>query len=391
MIPMMQDLEADTDTLVTTSETEAECQGSWRTGMALLGICGILAVLSARHRALPVSDFRKAQTQQLVMTPDAQAAPLPEALVAKKVDTQSEAGGTLITYSFHSAYCIARNVSVWLPGSYARDNARYSVLYMQDGQNLFNVATDAWGSTRWQVAETLSSLLESGVARKTIVVGIYNTELRNQEYVPLDVFEKLDAKMQKVWESNCEGKPLSEGYIRFVAEELKPFIDRTFRTEPGRANTFIAGSSLGALISLHTILKYPNVFRSAACMSPYWPIIDESTPLAKEAVNSDEWTRQMSEAFTSYLEELLPSSPGLNRLVWFDHGTKGLDAFIPPYAKAVDKVLVRKGYQAGQNWMSENYPGADHNESYWQARLPQVLSFLLRNDSARGNFLSLEQ
>jgi pimeloyl-ACP methyl ester carboxylesterase len=167
------------------------------------------------------------------------------------------------------------------------------------------------------------------------------------------------------------GDPLSDGYLKFIVRELKPRIDRSYKVRTDRANTAIMGSSMGALISLYAINEYPGVFAGAGMVSTHWPLFLPSegkklTELEYEAVSS---------AFERYLAPALPS-PATHRL-YFDHGSETLDAFYARYQARIDRVVERRGYRRGANWMSRNYPGQAHNEISWASRIEVPLRFLL--------------
>jgi predicted alpha/beta superfamily hydrolase len=144
-----------------------------------------------------------------------------------------------------------RRVWIYLPGGYADSKDRYPVLYMHDGQNVFDDATSFAGE--WGVDECLDTM-----KKKCIVVGVDNGGLKRiNEYCPYDM-EKF-------------GKGEGDQYVDFLAKTLKPFIDKNYRTLKSKENTFVAGSSMGGIISMYAILKYPGVFGGAGVFSPaFW-------------------------------------------------------------------------------------------------------------------------
>ncbi|MEP6675565.1 MAG: alpha/beta hydrolase-fold protein [Ferruginibacter sp.] len=148
----------------------------------------------------------------------------------------------------------SRRIWIYLPKEYAGSSKHYPVLYMHDGQNLFDDLTSGFGE--WGIDECLDSLIAKG-CRASIVIGIDNGPRRFNEYNPYD-FEKFGAG---------EGK----AYTDFIVQTLKPFIDQHYRTMPSKENTLIAGSSMGGLISYYAMLKYPEVFGKAGIFSPaFW-------------------------------------------------------------------------------------------------------------------------
>ena len=280
--------------------------------------------------------------------------------------------GTIIDLGVvRSKFTDPRRVVVWLPSGYKPDGPRHAVLYMHDGQNLFDKATAGYGM-EWEIDENLDRLIRTKQVRPTIVVGIWNTPKRLQEYVPAKAFAHLPWVYMDRVRGLYGGDPLSDGYLKFIVRELKPRIDRQFRVKRDRANTVIMGSSMGALISLYAIDEYPRVFGGAGMMSTHWPLF---LPSEGRKEISDEEYEAVSSAFERYLAPALPD-PATHRL-YFDHGTETLDAIYARYQKRIDAVVARRGYVRGRNWISRNFPGQKHNEISWASRVEVPLRFLL--------------
>ena len=274
--------------------------------------------------------------------------------------------------SFKSEFIHARNVDVWLPENYSKDQ-KYAVLYMHDGQMLFD-STTTWNKQEWGVDEVMSNLLSSNKIRNTIVVAIWNTEYRHSEYFPQEPFESLSKQFQDSlinYEKRNGTNPLfksevvSDHYLKFIVTELKPFIDKNYSTHTGPNNTFIAGSSMGGLISMYALCEYPEIFSGAACLSTHWVGTFDTT------------NNPIPNAFASYLEQNLPS-PSDHR-IYFDYGTETLDALYESFQLQVDSVMVKKGYTAA-NWKTLKFEGADHSERAWNKRLHIPLQFLLSKE-----------
>jgi predicted alpha/beta superfamily hydrolase len=222
----------------------------------------------------------------------------------------------------------ARSVLVYLPPSYHQSDRRYPVIYMHDGQNLFDRGTGFAGQ-EWEADETMERLSAEGL--EAILVGIYNTPHRMQEYNP---FTHL---------RHGQG----ETYLAFITDTIKPLIDRDLRTLPDRDHTGIMGSSMGGLISLYAFFHRSDMFGFTGIMSP-------SAWLGGGAIYA--YIRQQS------------FSPGK---IYLDNGTR------EPSARKLNAMLAEKGYQPGQTLLYVVEEDAEHNEAAWARRLPNALRFLL--------------
>ncbi len=267
--------------------------------------------------------------------------------------------GTVIDHeAFPSAYVEDRNIEVWLPEGYSESDESYQVLYMHDGQNVFDPVT-SYNGNDWMVDEALTELIESGEVEETIVVAIWNSGItRFPEYMPQKPSEIMNSEEIQEKVIRNSGKPIfSDSYLKFIVEELKPFIDQEYRTKPLREFTSIMGSSMGGLISLYAIMEYPDVFGAAGCVSTHW-IVPE--------IGAD---------FVNYVANNLPD-PSTHR-IYFDFGTVGLDANYEPEQTKVDRMMEASGYIQGQNWITKKFEGHDHKEQYWAMRIKEPLTFLL--------------
>ena len=282
--------------------------------------------------------------------------------------------GTIVDLGIqHSRYADPRRVVVWLPEGYDPKGKRHAVLYMHDGQNLFDKATAGYGM-EWQVDEVAGHLMREGKMRPTIVVGIWNTSKRLRDYVPSKAFDALAPGYMSRVRGLYGGDPLSDGYLKFLTRELRPKINARFNVRTDRDNTVIMGSSMGALISLYAIDEYPVVFGGAGMLSTHWPLLipEEGEKLSDADVDT------VATAFERYLKPSLPSPRG-HRL-YFDHGTETLDAQYAAYQKRIDKIVAARGYSPGRNWVVRNFPGQKHNEISWASRIDVPLRFLLPLD-----------
>lgn len=272
--------------------------------------------------------------------------------------------------SFPSNYVAARNVDVWLPPGYD-PNKKYAVLYMQDGRSLFD-SSIMWNKQEWGVDEAMGKLQANKRIVDCIVVGVWNSEqTRHNDYLPQKPFESLSRTQQdSIFNARrLGGQPVftryqvwSDYYLRFLAYELKPYIDSNFSVYPDQAHTFIAGSSMGGLISLYAICEYPLVFGSAACLSTHWTGIFrvENNPFPAAMLN--------------YLSTHLPSP--VNHKIYFDYGTATIDSLYQSFQPRADVLMKKRGYNAS-SWLTRKFPGAEHAEKAWARRLEVPLLYLL--------------
>jgi pimeloyl-ACP methyl ester carboxylesterase len=227
------------------------------------------------------------------------------------------------------------------------------------------------------VDEHLAKLIADKKVRPTIVVGIWNTPKRLQEYVPSKAFTSLPPEYREKVRALYGGDPLSDGYLKFIVRELRPMIDKRFNVKTDRANTAIMGSSMGSLISLYAIDEYPQVFGAAGMMSTHWPLFLKPDG---QSVSQEEY-EVVSSAFERYLAPALPD-PRTHKL-YFDHGTETLDAIYKQYQDRVDAVVAKRGYKPEVNWMTRSFPGQKHNEISWASRVDIPLQFLLPASPSR--------
>lgn len=263
---------------------------------------------------------------------------------------------------FASQFVEARNVDIWLPEGYSPAK-KYAVVYMHDGQMLFD-STQTWNKQEWKVDETISNLMREQKIGECIVVGIWNNGAeRISEYFPNKIYNLLDGTMQKYLSDKfCNGKGArGDQYLKFVVTELKPYIDRNFTTYPDREHTFMAGSSMGGLISIYAICEYPDLFNGVACLSTAWLSMIEPG-YAIPAASFD------------YLKNNLP--PATGHKIYMDYGTGESDKAYEATQSFVDLIAKGKGY-SDSNYQSKIYEKDKHNEAAWSTRLHIPMEFLL--------------
>ena len=274
------------------------------------------------------------------------------------IHSMDELIGSLSHYpQFPSKYVLPRDIWVWTPAPVdPKTSVKYSVLYCHDGQNLFDPSL-SYSGVDWGMDETLSRLIDAGEIPATLVVGIANTRKRVLEYMPQKAVENAkDDKIQlRIDQLRIKGEVISDDYLKFIFEEIKPFIDKKYPTSADFGHTFMMGSSMGGLISMYAECEYPHILSGAACLSTHWPI--------GEAVS------------LRYFRTHIPHPDG--HKFYFDYGTRTLDSQYEVFQKRADRVLREKGYQPGKDWVTWKFEGADHSEKSWRDRLETPLKFLL--------------
>ncbi|NRD19236.1 alpha/beta hydrolase [Winogradskyella eckloniae] len=266
--------------------------------------------------------------------------------------------------NFPSSYITPRSVDVWLPESYV-ESKKYNVLYMHDGQMLFDALT-TWNKQEWNVDEWASQLMAEGKTQDFIVVAVHNiAKLRWQDLFPQKAFNYIHETTKDSLRDLSGSKDFKlngDNYLNFIVKELKPKIEATYAVSSAKENTFVMGSSMGGLMSMYAISEYPEVFGGAACLSTHWP---GAMPIEHNPYPS---------AIFQYMEANLPNA-GEHRL-YFDYGNETLDQHYPQYAPRVNEILKAKGYSETD---SKNlfFEGTNHSENAWNQRLDQPLIFLL--------------
>jgi enterochelin esterase-like enzyme len=272
---------------------------------------------------------------------------------------------------FPSRFVTARNVDIWLPDGYDTSK-KYSVVYMHDGQMLFD-STLSWNKKEWGVDETFANLIKLGKIQECIVVGIWNVpEDRFADYFPQKVIPNIAENIRtRILKEQLKQEPKADNYLKFIVQELKPTIDKTYSTSSNAENTFLIGSSMGGLISLYGLCEYPDVFGGAACMSTH-------TPLAAPDLINAKTDEQVASKLRDYLEKNLPKAN--TKKIYFDYGSLTLDAYYKPFQTKIDTILKNKGYDS-THWQTREFQGADHSETSWSKRLDIPLLFLLSTKS----------
>jgi predicted alpha/beta superfamily hydrolase len=248
---------------------------------------------------------------------------------------------TLRKHHFHSEFLPTdRDVTVYLPPGYdAQVDVRYPVLYLHDGQNLFEPDKAFKKGEHWRVGETATQLIEARRIAPLIIVGVANTG-------PRRIHEYTHTHDRR------RGGGEADAYGRLLIDELKPFVDATYRTFTDPGHTAMGGSSLGGLVTLYLGLKHPDVFSRLAVMSPsVW------------------WDRR------AILRTVRDTRPKPRLRIWLDMGTRE-GAYHVDNARLLKAGLLKAGWIEDDDLHYEEIPGGTHSESAWAARFGRVLEWL---------------
>ncbi|NBB23690.1 hypothetical protein GVM20_00945 [Porphyrobacter sp. SLTP] len=293
------------------------------------------------------------------------------ALLGLTAPVLAQEQGRLIEYERIAAQGLPdQRLTIWLPPGYNSSDRRYPVLYMHDGHNLFDVTKSNFNKI-WAADTAMLAATASGTVEPHIIIGIWAPGPdRYRQYLPRSAYDAAPPVVRAQMDAAAGGEIVSDRYLAWIAGPLKSWVDASFRTRPGRDDTAIMGSSMGGLMSCYAFLEAPEVFGKAGCVSSHWPAVDpRSVEGESDAVKAlwDAW-------FAARL------GPPDGRRVWLDHGTATLDQYYAPYQQVVVARFAAAGWQKGRDWESKVYPGAEHEENAWAARLPEVFGWLLAED-----------
>lgn len=267
-------------------------------------------------------------------------------------------------------------VWVWLPPEYeTAKEKRFPVLYMHDGQNLFDKGLTKFNQ-EWGMDEAIPRMVRQGDLRSWIVVGVQSPKARYQALFPQKIYPLLSPDFRKRVEGletdDPKGPLAGDDYLKFLVGTVKARVDREYRTLAGPADTAVMGSSMGGLMAFYAMAEYPQVFGQAAAVSMHIPLagVERGDDHAK-------WAAEATDAFRRYLAAS-KMRKGSNRL-YVDHGTATLDEAYAPYSKLFIPMLDGAGWK-GPDFMFRTYAGAEHNETAWSQRVDIPLAFLDRQD-----------
>lgn len=235
----------------------------------------------------------------------------------------------------------ARDIVVWLPPEYSSESdRRYPVLYMHDGQNIVDPSTSSF-QVDWQIDEAADSLIKQKLIEPLIIVGIYNTPQRNNEYSENDT---------------------GYAYMNFIVDSLKPFIDRNYRTKPDRQNTANGGGSLGGLISFILAWQYSEIFSKAFCFSPAFKI--------------DRY---------NFVDNVLSYSGKKKEInLFICNGDDELDTRLQTGVDEMLNALTKNGYKERTDFYYVKAKNSQHGERDWSKNIPRALIYLFGTEKGKS-------
>jgi enterochelin esterase-like enzyme len=291
-----------------------------------------------------------------------------EYLLKKRRLQETHTGKIIHIENFKSKFIPNRNVDIWLPPDY-NPQKKYPVIYAQDGQMLFDPTT-TWNNQSWDVDDVISNLSANDSIPEIIVIGIFNGDSKRlEEYLPEKVINRLSkeekafvyAKLREKGRTDNDFVPYSDNYLKFVVEELKPYIDANYATQKEKDSTVIMGSSAGGILAAYALLEYPQIFGSAICLSSHWIGIfqTENNPFPDQLIK--------------YFDEKLPLIS--NNKLFMDVADTGLDILYQPTQKRIDQLVMKYNIPK-ENWKTVYQKNAEHSELSWNKRLPEALKFI---------------
>lgn len=269
-----------------------------------------------------------------------------------------------------SRFVAPRKVTVFLPESYYSVSWGFPVLYVLDGQKL--VGNSAGSGVHANLVGQLDALAAQSKARAAIVVGIWSSEARMREFLPARALARFAPRFQTKAETACDGPALSDDLVRYLAEELKPSIDQTFRTLPSLEDTSILGSGMGGLAALYAFGYARKSFGNAACISAAEPLL----PYGSLNLQADDVT-PIEKALERCFDEAIPPAAG-KRALYIDYGNVGRDLFSTGFQGEIEPVLWRRGYREGRNLATDGAPLPDMTENSELHRLRAALTVILK-------------
>lgn len=292
---------------------------------------------------------------------------------AAVIDPDSSQGTLLMLDAPRSSQGLKkRDAWVYLPPGYFKEtNRSYPVLYLQDGQNLWDHASLPFGG--WKIDTTADRLIQEGKIQPFIAVGIENSADRAFEYVGFSILYQMDkdafVKNYPQFQTQVQSGPsLAEHYLEYLVGQVIPWAESAWRIKKEKAYRYIGGSSFGAGVSLHTGFRYPELFSGIISLSGGNYPMEEIGPHYLKPFN----------VFPYLIDKLLPRPNEFK--IYLHCGDQDLDAQFVKLTRKMHSALLRKGWTEGSNLKYVIDSGKGHNEKTWAQRMPEVLEFMLGSE-----------
>jgi hypothetical protein len=265
----------------------------------------------------------------------------------------------------HPADSPGLRVRVWLPPGYENGARSYRTLYMLDGQFVF--AGDSHGQN-FGTDLRVARLAAARRIKPALIVAIDNAGApadRFRQYMPQTIYDQAEGSLRAALDRELAGRPLlSAQFLRFLTQELKPFVDAHYRTLAGRLDTAIIGASMAGPMAAAAFVEGQQTFGRAACISPQWPLYDRRMIEHPQLLSI--WPR--------YFARL--GAPAGRRL-WMDHGTRMMDAGMAPHQILIARRLAELGWRPGRDLETHVYQGAGHAFAETAVQMDALLAWLL--------------
>ncbi len=259
--------------------------------------------------------------------------------------------------NFPSRYIKSRSIDIYLPPNYDSTKS-YKVIYLQDGQNLFDPKVAYQNE-----AMELHKILEEKSIQDLIVIGIWNTEQRFREYLTNEIYNSLQKKNRKYIKREFIGSPLGDNYLRFITEELIPYIENKYSISKNKSDRIVGGISMGGLISFYAGITNSNLFGKILCISTHWPlsviqnresIVEEYFPIWNKYINQQDSTK-----------------------IYFDYGTENIDSWYSFSQNQLNDLLKDAQAQTSIQFKCLKFEGQSHSMSDWKSRIGDAILYLI--------------
>lgn len=254
----------------------------------------------------------------------------------------------------------ARFVDVWLPKASGSDGS-LALLLAQDGQNIFDPST-AYGGQSWEMHLAVQKIRDSSRIGSTMVVGIWNSANRFNEYLPMTALLGMDPQDKVLLEAERKANPKSDQYAEWISQVLMPYLTEHYPITTNPDQRFLIGSSMGGLISVYLLAQLPELFGGAMCLSTHWPLSLQTNKLS------------FSEPYRRWLLEQMPVLQ--YKKLYMDYGDQTLDSFYAIHQQAFDADW-QSHTAFPTNYRSLFFKQAAHNEASWRQRLNIPLQYML--------------